>query len=224
MPTSNSIEELIKSSRGDAMDEETAEAKFAKKQQEIKIKEIEQQTAARAAGFGLPYIDLFGFPVSADAISLIKETDATRLRIICFYYDGANVRIGVMDPSNPEIKAIGDTIAKDYHAHVEYYLISSHSFDYAVKIYATLPKIIRQTRGVDITEADLEKFKDDIKDYHSLGEKINEVNTTDVIALILATALKMESSDLHIEAEETGIPVRIRVDGILYEAAVIEKK
>jgi len=223
MATSKSIEELIKSSRGDTMDEETAEAKFAKKQEEIKIKEIEQQTAARAAGFGLPYIDLFGFPVSADAISLIDEAVAARLRIICFYYDGANVRIGVMDPSDPEIKTIGDAIAKEYHTQVEYYLISSHSFAYAIKIYATLPKIIRQTRGVDITEADLEKFKDIIKDYHSLGEKINEVNTTDVIALILATALKMESSDLHIEAEETGIPVRIRVDGVLYEAAVIEK-
>jgi type II secretory ATPase GspE/PulE/Tfp pilus assembly ATPase PilB-like protein len=77
---------------------------------------------------------------------------------------------------------------------------------------------------VDITEAELEKFKTYIEDYHSLGQKINEVNTTDVITLILATAMKMNSSDLHIEAEEKGIPVRVRVDGVLYEAAVIEKE
>ncbi|HTX86580.1 MAG TPA: ATPase, T2SS/T4P/T4SS family, partial [Candidatus Nanoarchaeia archaeon] len=224
MANSKSIEELIKSSRGEPMAEESAEAKFAKKQEEIKIKEIERQTAERAVAARLPYIDLFGFPISPEAISLIAEADATRLRIICFFYDGANVRLGVMDPSLPEIKTIGDKIAHDYHVKVEYYLISSHSFDYALKIYQTLPKIIRQNRGVEITEAELEKFKAEIEDYRSLGEKINEVNTTDVITLILATALKMDSSDLHIEAEETGIAVRVRVDGVLYQAAIIGKE
>jgi len=34
----------------------------------------------------------------------------------------------------------------------------------------------------------------------------------------------MDSSDLHIEAEETGIAVRVRVDGVLYQAAIIGKE
>ncbi|MDD5528012.1 MAG: GspE/PulE family protein [Patescibacteria group bacterium] len=221
---SDNIEELIKSSRGEEVGEESSEAKFAKKQGEIKIKEIERQTNERAQAAGLPYIDLFGFPISPEAIALISEADAARLRVICFFYDGANVRIGVIDPSVEEIKAIADKIAKDYHVTVALYVISAHSFDYALKIYKTLPKITRQTRGVEITEAELEKFKAYIEDYRSLGRKINEVNTTDVIALILATALKMDSSDVHVEAEEKGIAVRIRVDGVLYEAATIEKE
>jgi type IV pilus assembly protein PilB len=224
MPNSKSIEELIRSSRGEPMAEESAEAKFAKRQEEIKIKEIERQTEERAATFGLPYIDLFGFPISPEAIALIAEADAVRLRIVCFFYDGANVRIGVLDPSLAEIKEVGDKIAHDYHVKVEYYVISPHSLDYALKIYNTLPKIIRQNRGVDITEEELARFQGDIENYQSLGRKINEVNTTDVITLILATALKMNSSDVHIEAEEKGIPVRVRVDGVLYEAAVIEKE
>ncbi len=224
MANSKSIEELIKSSQGKPMADESAEAKFAKKQEEIKIKEIEHQTAERAAAAGLPYIDLFGFPVSPEAIALIPEADATRLQIICFFYDGNDARIAVMDPSLPEIGPIGERIAHDYHVKVAFYMISSHSFDYAIKIYDTLPKIIRQNRGVDITEEELDKFKTYIEDYRSLGQKVNEVNTTDVITLILATALKMDSSDLHIEAEEKGIAVRVRVDGVLYEAAVIDKE
>jgi type IV pilus assembly protein PilB len=223
-PQSQSIEELIKSSRGEEVGDETSEARFAKKQEEIKIKEIEQQTGERAQAAQLPYIDLFGFPISPEAISLIPEADAVRLQIVCFFYDGANVRIGVIDPSLPEIGTIAAKIAKDYHVNTALYVISGHSLDYALKIYATLPKIIRQTRGVDITEEELEKFKSYITDYRSLAEKINQVNTTDVITLILATALKMDSSDLHIEAEEKGIAVRVRVDGVLYEAAVIEKE
>jgi type II secretory ATPase GspE/PulE/Tfp pilus assembly ATPase PilB-like protein len=224
MVNSKSIEELIRSSRGEEISDESAEAKFAKKQEEIRIKDMERQTEDRAAAAGMPYINLFGFPVSPEAISLIPEADSARLRAICFFYDGANIRIGVMDPPAAEIKMIAEKIVQDYHVKAEFYLISLHSFDYAIKIYQTLPKIIRQTRGVDITEAELEKFKTYIEDYHSLGQKINEVNTTDVITLILATAMKMNSSDLHIEAEEKGIPVRVRVDGVLYEAAVIEKE
>ncbi|HTW96989.1 MAG TPA: GspE/PulE family protein, partial [Candidatus Methylomirabilis sp.] len=114
--------------------------------------------------------------------------------------------------------------AKEHHVATAIYLISERSLAYALKIYGTLPKVIRQTRGVEITEEELEKFKSYIEDYRSLGAKINEVNTTDVIALVLATALKMDSSDVHIEAEEKSIAVRIRVDGVLYEAAQIAKE
>jgi type IV pilus assembly protein PilB len=220
----DNIEELIKSSRGEPVGEESAEAKFAKKQVEIKIKEIERQTKERAAAAGLPYINLFGFPISPEAIALIPEADANRFGAVCFFYDGAVAHIGALDPDQPGITEAAAKIEKEYHVKTEIYIISAHSLEYALKIYQALPKVTRQTRGVEITEAELEKFKAYIEDYRSLEQKINEVNTTDVITLILATALKMDSSDLHIEAEEKGIPVRIRVDGVLYEAAVIEKE
>jgi len=219
-----SIQDLVKSSHGEPIDE-SAQAKFAKKQEEIKIKEMEKEASEKASSLGLPYIDLFGFPVSPEAIALISEEDAIRLRIVCFFYDGTNVRIGcVADPSLPEIRQIAEGIEKDYHVRVEPYFISAHSFDYAVKIYQTLPKIMRVARGVQITEEELEKFKAYIEDYRSLGQKINEVSTTDVITLILATAMKMNSSDIHIEAEEKGIAVRLRVDGLLHDTAEIEKE
>ncbi len=41
--------------------------------------------------------------------------------------------------------------------------------------------------------------------------------------MVLATAVKTGASDVHIEAEETGIVVRLRIDGVLQEAAVIDK-
>jgi type II secretory ATPase GspE/PulE/Tfp pilus assembly ATPase PilB-like protein len=221
---SDNIGALIKSSQGKQPEEESIQGKFAKKQEEIKIKEIEQQASRRAASLGLPYINLFGFPISPEAIVLVPEEDAIRLKMVCFFYDGANARFGVTNPDLPEIQPIAERIAKDYHVRVEPYLISAHSLDYALKIYASLPKIIRQPRGVQITEEELEKFKAQIENYRSLGEKINEVSITDVVVLILATAIKMNSSDIHIEAEEGSIVVRIRVDGVLYEAARIEKE
>lgn len=44
-----------------------------------------------------------------------------------------------------------------------------------------------------------------------------------MVTLILATALKTMASDIHIEAEEEGIVIRLRIDGVLQSAATLEK-
>ncbi len=226
MPGNNqSLEELLKASKGQIGDEdESPQAKFLKKQQEIKIKEMERQTEERANGMGTPYINLFGFPISPDAIALISQEDAARLGIVCFFYDGNNVRVGVLDQEKEGVPEVLANLEKEYHVTGALYLISQHSFEYAYKFYDTLPKIDRIDRGVKITEEELEKFKAVIQDYKSLQEKINEVNITDVVTLILATSLKMNTSDIHIEAEEKQIAIRMRVDGVLQEVATIEKE
>ncbi len=35
--------------------------------------------------------------------------------------------------------------------------------------------------------------------------------------------MKVGASDIHIEAEENGVSVRLRIDGVLQEAALIDK-
>ena len=225
MPANNqSLEDLLKGSHTNDVSDESPQAKFLRKQEEIKIKEMERQTEERANASGVPYINLFGFPISPDAISLIKEEDAVRLKCICFFYDGNHVRVATANPADPKIAEILTYLQDEYHVDGALYMISQHSFEYGIKIYAALPKIDRVDRGVKVTEEDLEKFKAYIQDYRSLGEKINEVNITDVVTLILATAMKMNTSDIHIEAEEKGIAVRMRVDGVLQDAATIEKE
>lgn len=47
---------------------------------------------------------------------------------------------------------------------------------------------------------------------------------SDVIVLLIAAALKIGSSDIHVEAEEQGVVIRLRVDGTLQEAAVIDRE
>jgi type IV pilus assembly protein PilB len=217
-----SINDLIRSSKGGAPVDDGAEAKLAKKQEEIKLKEIERQTEEKAMVSGFSYVNLSGFPISPEAIALIKEEEAKRLGVICFFYDGSNIRLAITNPNNPESERMLAYLEKEYHVKGAIYFVSTSSFNYAVKIYDSLPKIDRTERGVKITQEDLEKFKDFIQDYRSLGEKINEVNTTDVVTLVLATALKMETSDIHVEAEEKGIAIRFRVDGVLQDAAEVE--
>ena len=219
-----SVENLIKASQGKKMDEETAQGKFQKKHQEIKLKQLESQAKKRAKASGFSYINLFGFPLSPEALSLIKEERAVELKAVCFYYDGKKVRIASTDPDRKEIKELLKEKEKELHVEGVLYLISKHSLDYALEVYKNLPKVDRVTGGVKIEEEDLKKFKDDLSNYKSLDKKIKEVNISDVVTLILASALKTEASDVHIEAEEGGVKVRLRIDGVLQDAATIKKE
>ncbi len=220
-----SIEDLIMASRGDGIgDDQSAQAKFQVKQKEIKAKETERSTQAKARDMGIPYINLFGFPVSPEALVLIPEERAKQLNVVCFFYDGKNVRLGATHPEVPEIKAIAVGLREKQHSLVEIYLISNNSLLYAFKQYRSIPKVRKISRGVDLTEADLNMFSEKFSSFKDLQAEIDKAKITDIVAMIMAASVKTNSSDIHIEAEEKSIKIRFRIDGVLHDAAEINKE
>ncbi|MBN2853922.1 type II/IV secretion system protein [Patescibacteria group bacterium] len=203
-------------------DDESVAGRFANKQQEIKLKEIEKKAKLKADELGLDYVNLSGFPISPEALSLIDEDEARKLRALCFFYDGKNLRLACLEPTE-EIKNLMANLEKEHFAQGKLYIISQTSLNVAFEAYKTLPKVKKYNSGVEISEESLEKFKEDISSYKSLNDKINGVNISDVITLILASSLKLGASDIHIEAEENGVAVRLRLDGVLQDAAMIDR-
>ncbi|OGL89015.1 hypothetical protein A3H75_03045 [Candidatus Uhrbacteria bacterium RIFCSPLOWO2_02_FULL_51_9] len=90
--------------------------------------------------------------------------------------------------------------------------------------YATLPKVIAFKDEVSLSEDALKNFRAIAKDKAQLQKLLAEATITDVVAIVTAAALEMKSSDIHVEAEEKGIAVRFRVDGILQDVATIPKE
>jgi len=220
------IDDLIKQShQSDPGDEDSLEGKFAKKQKEIQLKDLERMTATKAQASGTSYIDLNGFPISQEALALIPESQAREFNVVCFYFDGKHLRLAALEPKSPMVRAkLRELEKKFFIPNGEIYMVSPHSMEHALWLYKSLPKIKPVAPGVEITEEELEKFKKEIDDFRSLNDKINEVNMSDVIVLLIATALKIGSSDIHVEAEEQGVVIRLRVDGVLQEAAVINRE
>jgi type II secretory ATPase GspE/PulE/Tfp pilus assembly ATPase PilB-like protein len=200
-----------------------AQDKLSKKQQEITNKDIERQTQIQAQKLGLSYVNLFGFPIDHEAMLLIPEDQAIKEKLVCFFYDGENIKLGTTKPESNKIKSIIEELNKTYFTKSSLFFVSKNSLDYALNIYKIIPKLKKNIKGVEITEEDLEKFKSAITDYKSLNDKIQEVSVSDIVTLLLATALKTDSSDIHIEAEADNIIIRLRIDGVLQEAATIEK-
>jgi type IV pilus assembly protein PilB len=204
-------------------DDDSIQGKFAEKQKEIHLKELEAIAEKKAAASDLPYINLVNFPISPEAIILIPQGEAVDKQIVCFFYDGENARLGTTEPENPKIQEVIAAVKSQYFVKTKLYYVSKTSLDYAMEIYKSVPKAKLYDSGVEIKEEDLERFKNEISNYRSLGEKINTVNTTEIVTLILATALRVGASDIHIEAEAKGVAVRLRIDGVLQEAALIDK-
>jgi len=198
--------------------QETA-AKLEEKIKEMDLESLEKAEEKRASQAGLPYINLKGFPVSPIAIGLIDQEQAEALAVVCFFYAGSEIRLGSANPENPQLKMLAGELASAHHAHVEIYLISQASFELAFKIYEKVPKIKKMTGGVEITEEALTKYQVELASFEQLQKRINEVNITELVTLTVASALKTESSDIHIETEEQSIKIRFRIDGVLHTVA-----
>jgi type IV pilus assembly protein PilB len=212
-----SIDNLI---HDDLPEEGSVLDKFSKKQTEIKNKEIEKVVEKNAGLQGLSYINLTSFPISPEALSLIDEEIATALNVVCFYYDGKNLRLGATEDS-VEVENLKKELGEQYFTNSSVFLISENSLKQALELYSRLPKVKVYEGLVEISEEKLKEFAQEIIDYRLLNKKINEVNISDVVTLILATAIKTKASDIHIEAEEKGVVIRLRIDGVLQEAAII---
>src|SRR3989339_1208312 len=218
-----SIEELLGEDEGAKEDETTAQRKFNAKQREIQDKEIEKLTAAKAKSLGLPYISLVGFPISPEALAKVPAAESRRLKVVCFFYDGEQFRLGAVDLT-AEIESLLKDLAARLHCEGKVYLVSEVSLAAAQKLYVTLPKVREVVRGVKVTEEELNKYSESFASFRDLQAEIIKADITQIVAMLLAAAGKYRSSDIHLEGEEKEIKARFRIDGVLHDVAALDKK
>ncbi len=203
------------------IDLDSSQAKFTHKMEEISLKEKEGQVKAAAGTQGVPYLDLAGFPVSAEALRLVSQELAERIKTVCFFFNASEqIRLGTVERTD-EVEALAKDLAERQHAEVKVYLISEHSLERVLKLYANLPIVKPVSKDIVISDEELERFSVGVDNLPSLQDKFKNVSISDIITLIVASALKVNSSDMHIEAEEKGIAVRYRIDGVLHDVATL---
>jgi type II secretory ATPase GspE/PulE/Tfp pilus assembly ATPase PilB-like protein len=197
--------------------------KLQEKMTAIARRESEDETGRKARALGLPTIELKGFPISPDALQLIPEAQARALGMVAFLFNGSELRVAAKEPEKPQIEEVLFQLTERHKANGKLYMISEESFTHAMKLYEALPKITAIVKGVEITEADLKKYQDSMSEASTVASLLSQANVTDMITVVIAAAIKFGSSDIHVEAEEKGIIVRLRIDGMLQEIARIDR-
>lgn len=203
--------------------EEVSE-KFQEKMGVINLKEKEHEVEQAALALGLPYLNVQHFPLSQEALRLIPEIDARRLSLVPLLVSEHEVRLGTTDYNNSEISPYIEELKKKHLGHYLTYLISEHSLDLVFKAYAGLAKTRPITTGVTISEAEVKKYSGNIKDFARVNEMLKTATLSELVTIVVAGALELRASDIHVEAEEACVTVRYRIDGALYIAAQIKQE
>jgi type II secretory ATPase GspE/PulE/Tfp pilus assembly ATPase PilB-like protein len=203
--------------------ESSAPEQFAETLSNIKLREKEGLAKQRAVSLGLEHIILRGFPIAPEALSLLQRERAEEVKAVIFLRVKDQVRVGAIDKT-PAVDALVKEIEGREHANVQVYIISEDSFNAAYKLYDALPEVKEVIYGYRIEEADIAKFEKEIGNIEELRKRIQDVNTTDVLTLIVGASLRLNASDIHVEAEETKVKFRFRIDGLLRDAADLPRE
>lgn len=71
---------------------------------------------------------------------------------------------------------------------------------------------------------DIEKSLQGIPDLSERLKRAEDIQVSEVLSLLLASALSLGASDIHLESLEQGVKTRFRIDGILQDVGTISSK
>ncbi|OGG67905.1 hypothetical protein A3E65_01930 [Candidatus Kaiserbacteria bacterium RIFCSPHIGHO2_12_FULL_56_13] len=187
----------------------------------------EEEDVARIVSdkYGLAYTDLSLVPIDTEALRLIPEETARKAEAAAFEKAGAHLSLAVKNPNNSALAPLL-TDLKDRDFIVKQFLVSKKSIEKAFSRYADLTFVTAAKTGVFDIRA--EALKQTAAKAVSLGALKSELDAafeektldrvSHLIEILLGAALSMKASDIHLEPEESGVRLRLRLDGLLTDA------
>ncbi|MFA6273219.1 MAG: GspE/PulE family protein [Candidatus Paceibacterota bacterium] len=207
------------------------EEKQKQKLDTMRHKEEEDLAQTLSTKYGVPYINLSSVAVSTDALRLVDEKTARDLKVAPFSLTGKKVAIGALSPNKDGVSQIIQKLKNDDYE-PELYIVSNDGLERTWERYKDLSFAKRTEAGsLEISSeevANLAKELITIKDTAALIKKtIDEkqrLRVSHIMEIILAGALAAESSDIHIEPEESDVRMRYRLDGVLNDVLNFDHK
>ncbi|QCF24993.1 GspE/PulE family protein [Hydrocarboniclastica marina] len=166
----------------------------------------------------IPFVQLRHYNFNAELVKLLPEAQARRFRALVLARQGQELLVGMTDPM--------DLIAYD-----ELVRILQVPVKQAVvresELLNTLDLVYRRTAEIASLATELEdELGDDAFDLADLSASSDSQDAPVVKLLqsIFEDAVQARSSDVHIEPDETVLRIRQRIDGVLQEQVMKEKR
>jgi len=179
----------------------------------------EEQAASLSFKYGLPYVDLSGFPISLEALGMLPKAQSEDSQTIVFFKDGADLRLGTANPANALVAKIRDELIAR-HFKVQTYFISAASLRAAQELYAKV-SVPREQTSDTIQVHGSSNYNQSLKKLEGDGPVLN---ATEILETLLGAGAQLKASDIHIEPEEHFIKIRLRLDGVLSDVGHMSKQ
>ena len=165
---------------------------------------------------GIPHINLNNYIINPQIANYIPENIARRHNVIAITQKGKKLLVAMSDPTN--LIAIDD-IEMSSGFKIEPRIATEKAIKKALNNIYTFA-------GEDTTEifASLNDYqKKDEPELDQLKEMVEDAPIVKLANLIIAQAIQMDASDIHIEPQEKDVRIRYRIDGVLSEQMNIPK-
>jgi type II secretory ATPase GspE/PulE/Tfp pilus assembly ATPase PilB-like protein len=205
------------------------EKKQDERLRELRSREEEQLAEMLAPKYGVEYVDLTSKSVDTDALKLVPEQQARAVEVAPFHKVNKTLFVAMRAPERPDaLQVLKDLEGLGYT--IRRYIVSRASLEHAWDRYHDLSFATETEAGIltlsnDTIQQMLEKLKtmQDVKaeiSSHSASKDAHRISR--VLEIVMAGALSLGASDVHLEPEESGVRMRYRLDGVLVEVLVFD--
>ena len=176
---------------------------------------------------GLDYMAPQGVKVNPNALKILSEKKSRDSKIAIYEFKRKNLFAVTKTLQNKKLDEVLEEL-KDKGYTITLSLASQKTLEYMWRIYKDISLSKRSGVGsVDISGARINSFINSVTNLSSLRGAINIIeegevkSATDILEIILAGAISLKSSDIHIEPDEENLNLRYRLDGILVNVTTV---
>ncbi|KGK18765.1 GspE/PulE family protein [Vibrio navarrensis] len=176
----------------------------------------QQMLAFLSQQLNLPLIDLSRAMVDIDAVQLLPEVHARRLRALVIGQQGDTLRVAMSDPA--------DLIAQEALLGQ----LGQYGLEFVIaperQLVESFDRYYRRTKEIATFAEQLqaEHQGNDSFDYSLEDDDSDEVTVVKLINSMFEDAIQVAASDIHIEPDANVLRLRQRIDGILHETLLNE--
>lgn len=195
---------------------------------DLRKQEEEEFLQAMSGKYGIEYIDLSSMAIDVSAVQTMQERMAREGLVAPFKLAGKKISVAMFSPTDSKtlemlefLKARGLTVVP--------YLASHASLEKVWERYKEISGSSKAAAGtVDISDESIEALVTKFKTLGDVQTALKETfeakdarHISKVFSIILAGAIGIHASDIHIEPEEILVHIRYRVDGVLHEVGTL---
>jgi len=186
-------------------------------------KQEEEHLAEMMAGrLGIPYLDLTVVPIDIDALRYVSELEAREASLAVFNVVDKKLDVAILSTENARSQEIVKKLQEEGNF-VTIFLVSHTSLEKVWSLYKDL-SFSFETKGgaLDISNDQITDFLTSVHTIADVSTLVSEVlsmkkayRISRILEIILAGAIAVKASDVHLEPEESYVRLRYRLDGVL---------
>jgi type IV pilus assembly protein PilB len=205
------------------------EDKQKRKIDELLHREEEDLVQILSSKYGVNYVNLLAISINTDALRLIEEKTARERLMAAYAISDKKLKIAARNPDDEKtLEVVKGLEEKGYI--IEINIASTQSLEKAWKMYNDLSFAYESRAGsLEISNEEVATIIEQAKNLPAIVDILNSsvsgkkaYRVSRILETLVAGALSIDASDIHMEPEETYVELRYRLDGVLTEVTKLD--